>query len=165
MVIYHYPPIGEILMEILHVFIIKNYPIWRVMVNYHISRVMENRYYPYMVIIRFFLSRYQLMLYIFTRRRNIFSTFLEFMGGLLTTSKLIFLHYKYVIAIHPNVGMSIYIEYSNLLFYRGINGFVLSYVFRTHITMFILCHANNVLSYDVWIHKTIFSLKCTTIIF
>ena len=71
MVIYHYPPIGVIYMVILHVFIIKNdpncvsrlinweniriifdhknlqhyhknYPNWRVMVNYHISRVMEN---------------------------------------------------------------------------------------------------------------------------
>ena len=34
---------------------------------------------------------------------------LQFMRGLLTTSKLTFLHCKYVIAINPNVGMLLYI--------------------------------------------------------
>ena len=60
-----------------------------------------------LVIIRFFLRRYQLMLYIFTHRRKIISIFLQFMGGLLTTSNLTLLHNKYVIAINPNVGMSL----------------------------------------------------------
>ena len=32
-----------------------------------------------------------------------------YIGGLLTTLNLTFLHYKCVIAINPNVGMSLYI--------------------------------------------------------
>ena len=59
-----------------------------------------------LVIIRFFIGRSQLVLYIFTHRIKIISTFLQFMGGLFTTSNLTFLHYKYVISINPNVGMS-----------------------------------------------------------
>ena len=52
-----------------------------------------------------FLRRSQLMLYIFTHQRKIISIFLQFMGGLLTSSNLTFLHYKYVIVINPDVGM------------------------------------------------------------
>ena len=112
-----------------------------------------------MVIIRFFLRRSQITLYIFNHRRNIVSAFLQFMRGLLTTPNLTFLHYKYVIAIYPNVGMSLYIYNTNLNFYEVINIFVLSYAFQTHRTMFILCRANHVLSYDVRTHKIIFVLK------
>ena len=55
-----------------------------------------------------FLSQYiSLIFYIFTHRRKIISTFLQFMGGLLTTPNLTFPHYKYVIAIHPNLGISL----------------------------------------------------------
>ena len=74
--------------------------VWLMMVVYWviISRSL--------VIISFFLRRYQLMLYIFTHRRNNISTFLQFIGGLLTTSNFTFLHYKYVIAINPSVDMS-----------------------------------------------------------
>ena len=60
-----------------------------------------------LVIIRFLLRRYQLMLYIFTHQINIILNFLQFIESLLTTSNLTFLRYKYVIAINPNVGMSL----------------------------------------------------------
>ena len=42
-----------------------------------------------------FFRRSQLMLYIFTHRRKIISAFLNFMGSILTTLNLTFLHYKY----------------------------------------------------------------------
>ena len=59
-----------------------------------------------LVIIKFFLRISQLILYIFNHQIKIILTFLQFMGGLLTTSNLTFLHYKYVISINPNMGMS-----------------------------------------------------------
>ena len=75
--------------------------VWLIMLVYW---VMISRK---LVILRSFLRISQLMLYIFTNRRMIISAFLKFRGGLLTTSNLTFLHYKYVIAINQNVGMSL----------------------------------------------------------
>ena len=49
--------------------------------------------------------RSQLMVYIFTHQRNIISSFLQFMGDILTTSNFTFLHSKYVIAINLKAGM------------------------------------------------------------
>ena len=60
-----------------------------------------------LVVIRFFIRRSQLMLYIFIHQRKILSILLQFRGSLLTTLNLTFVHYKYVIAINQNVGMSL----------------------------------------------------------
>ena len=112
---------------------------------------------------RFFIRRYQLMLYIFTHRKDIISTFIQFIGGLLTTSNLTFLYFKYVIAINPYVVVSLYIYDANLLFYEVINGFVLSYAFQTNRTRFILCSANHF--YPMTCKQKNNLKKCTTIVF
>ena len=43
-----------------------------------------------LMMIRLFIRRSKLMMYTFIRQRNIISTFLQFMEGLLTTSNLTF---------------------------------------------------------------------------
>ena len=62
-----------------------------------------------LVMIRFFLSISQLILYIFTHQGKSIPNFLQFRGGLLTTSNFTFIHYKNVIEINQNMGMSLWI--------------------------------------------------------
>ena len=60
-----------------------------------------------LVIIMFFISIYQIMVYIFTHQIKIISTFLVFRGDLLTTSILTFINYKYDIAKNQKVDISL----------------------------------------------------------
>ena len=74
----------------------------------------------YLVIIRIFLRIFQLVLYIFTQKRKITSTFGQFVGGLLTTSNLIFINLNIVLQyiklwkFKCRLKMLIYIFYEDI---------------------------------------------------